>query len=88
MIPRTGSGRGAVLTGQEHEIAELAAAGLTTKQITQRLFISHRTVGAHLYQICPKLGIASRVALGTRCGGWTRGEARPARHPRGRSRVP
>ncbi|MGW1468211.1 ATP-binding protein [Streptomyces sp. NPDC002308] len=51
------------LTAQEREIAELAAGGLTNKQIAERLFISHRTVGAHLYQIYPKLGIASRVAL-------------------------
>jgi DNA-binding CsgD family transcriptional regulator len=57
-------GRGAAeLTAQEREIAELAATGLTNKQIAERLFISHRTVGAHLYQIYPKLGIASRVAL-------------------------
>ncbi|RAJ72570.1 MULTISPECIES: LuxR family transcriptional regulator [unclassified Streptomyces] len=54
---------GSALTAQEREIAELAATGLTNKQIAERLFISHRTVGAHLYQIYPKLGIASRVAL-------------------------
>ncbi|WP_320782889.1 helix-turn-helix transcriptional regulator [Streptomyces sp. CRN 30] len=56
-------GSGAALTAQEREIAELAASGLTNRQIAERLFISHRTVGAHLYQIYPKLGIASRVAL-------------------------
>ncbi|WP_437114940.1 hypothetical protein [Streptomyces flaveolus] len=27
------------------------------------MFLSHRTVGAHLYQICPKLGITSRAML-------------------------
>jgi len=41
----------------------LAAAGLSNKEIGQRLFMSHRTVGAHLYQIFPKLGITSRAAL-------------------------
>jgi DNA-binding CsgD family transcriptional regulator len=41
----------------------LAATGLTSKQIGQRLFLSHRTVGAHLYQIFPKLGITTRAAL-------------------------
>jgi DNA-binding CsgD family transcriptional regulator len=51
------------LTPQEREIAMLAAAGLSNKQIGQRLFLSHRTVGAHLYQIFPKLGITSRAAL-------------------------
>ncbi|MCQ4205934.1 helix-turn-helix transcriptional regulator [Streptomyces longispororuber] len=61
--PSTADGHRTALTAQEREIAELAAAGLTNKQIAERLFISHRTVGTHLYQIYPKLGIASRVAL-------------------------
>ncbi|MEV0175504.1 AAA family ATPase [Streptomyces sp. NPDC050803] len=61
--PQSEAGTGTPLTAQEREIAELAATGLTNKQIAERLFISHRTVGAHLYQIYPKLGIASRVAL-------------------------
>jgi DNA-binding CsgD family transcriptional regulator len=51
------------LTPQEREIAELASGGLTNKQIGQKLFISHRTVGDHLYKIFPKLGITSRAAL-------------------------
>ncbi|MFF4354453.1 ATP-binding protein [Streptomyces sp. NPDC001530] len=63
VVPDPDDRSGGVLTAQEREIAELAATGLTNKQIAERLFISHRTVGAHLYQIYPKLGIASRVAL-------------------------
>ncbi|WP_329008782.1 AAA family ATPase [Micromonospora rifamycinica] len=51
------------LTGQELEIAGLAAAGLTNKQIAERLYLSHRTVGAHLYRIFPKLGISARAGL-------------------------
>ncbi|MER6176741.1 LuxR family transcriptional regulator [Streptosporangium sp. NPDC001681] len=51
------------LTPQQREIAELAAAGLTNKQIGERLFLSPRTVGTHLYQLFPKLGITSRAAL-------------------------
>lgn len=51
------------LTAQELEIAQLAASGLTNKQIAERLFLSHRTVGAHLYRIFPKLGITSRAGL-------------------------
>jgi DNA-binding CsgD family transcriptional regulator len=53
----------ASLTAQEREIALLAATGLSNKQIGERLFLSHRTIGAHLYQIFPKLGITSRAAL-------------------------
>ena len=52
-----------VLTWQEYEIAELAAAGLTNKQIGEQLFLSHRTISTHLYRIFPKLGITSRAAL-------------------------
>jgi DNA-binding CsgD family transcriptional regulator len=51
------------LTPQQREIARLAAAGLTNKQIGERLFLSPRTVGTHLYQLFPKLGITSRAAL-------------------------
>jgi DNA-binding CsgD family transcriptional regulator len=61
-----GSGRdrsATILTWQEYEIAELAAAGLTNKQIGERLFLSHRTISTHLYRIFPKLGISSRAAL-------------------------
>jgi DNA-binding NarL/FixJ family response regulator len=41
----------------------LAASGLTNKQIGERLFLSHRTVGFHLHRLFPKLGISSRAAL-------------------------
>jgi DNA-binding CsgD family transcriptional regulator len=51
------------LTAQQRQIAELAAAGLSNKQIAERLFLSPRTVGYHLYQIFPKLGVTSRAAL-------------------------
>jgi DNA-binding CsgD family transcriptional regulator len=55
--------RTAALTAQERQIATLAATGLTNKQIGQQLFLSHRTVGAHLHRLFPKLGITSRAAL-------------------------
>ncbi|GAA4261343.1 hypothetical protein GCM10022255_093610 [Dactylosporangium darangshiense] len=62
--PDTSPGtRSASLTAQEWQIATLAATGLTNKQIGERLFLSHRTVGAHLHRIFPKLGITSRAAL-------------------------
>jgi ATP/maltotriose-dependent transcriptional regulator MalT len=51
------------LTHQELEIARLAASGLTNKEIAARIYLSHRTVGAHLYRVFPKLGISSRAAL-------------------------
>jgi DNA-binding NarL/FixJ family response regulator len=39
------------------------AAGPTNKQIAGRLYLSHRTVGAHLHRAFGKLGVTTRVAL-------------------------
>ena len=51
------------LTAQELQIAQLAAGGLSNREIGQRLFLSHRTVSTHLYRVFPKLGITSRAGL-------------------------
>jgi DNA-binding CsgD family transcriptional regulator/tetratricopeptide (TPR) repeat protein len=51
------------LSPQESQIAQLAADGLSNREIGERLFLSPRTVGSHLYRIFPKLGITSRVEL-------------------------
>jgi DNA-binding CsgD family transcriptional regulator len=51
------------LTAQELQIAQLAADGLSNREIGQRLFLSHRTISTHLYRAFPKLGITSRAEL-------------------------
>ncbi|CCK24630.1 LuxR family transcriptional regulator [Streptomyces davaonensis JCM 4913] len=51
------------LTWQERRIADLAAGGLTNKEIGDRMHLSPRTVSSHLYRVFPKLGITSRAAL-------------------------
>ncbi|WP_316520045.1 LuxR family transcriptional regulator [Kitasatospora brasiliensis] len=53
----------APLTWQERRIADLAAGGLTNKEIGARMRLSPRTVSSHLYRVFPKLGITSRAAL-------------------------
>ena len=52
------------LTAQELQIAQLAAEGLSNREIGQRLFLSHRTISTHLYRVFPKLGVTSRAELG------------------------
>jgi DNA-binding CsgD family transcriptional regulator len=52
------------LTPQEVQIAQMAADGLTNREIGQKLYLSHRTVGSHLYRLFPKLGVTSRSQLG------------------------
>jgi DNA-binding CsgD family transcriptional regulator len=53
----------AQLTPQELQIAQLAADGLSNREIGERLYLSHRTVGSHLYRLFPKLGVTSRGQL-------------------------
>jgi DNA-binding CsgD family transcriptional regulator len=51
------------LTAKEYEVAQLAARGLTNKQIGVELFLSPRTVATYLYRAYPKLGVSTRAAL-------------------------
>ena len=51
------------LSEAERRIADLVARGHSNKEIARQLFVSHRTVGSHLYRIFPKLGLRSRVEL-------------------------
>jgi len=51
------------LTRREREIAGLVASGLSNREIAARLFISKRTVDAHVDHIFSKLEISSRVQL-------------------------
>jgi len=61
------------LTSQEQRVAQLAAGGLTNKEIAQRLWLHVSTVESHLQQVYSKLGIRSRRQLMTRFDGLTAG---------------
>ena len=51
------------LTRAERAVAELVSEGLTSRQIAEQLFVSPRTVDAHLSHIFRKLEISSRAKL-------------------------
>jgi ATP/maltotriose-dependent transcriptional regulator MalT len=51
------------ITDREREIVMLAAAGLSNRQIAERLSVSVRTVEGHVYRIFAKLGIERREQL-------------------------
>ncbi|MGK5639893.1 AAA family ATPase [Streptomyces sp. URMC 126] len=61
--PRAANRNPDSLTWQERRIADLAASGLTNKEIGERMHLSPRTVSSHLYRAFPKLGITARAAL-------------------------
>ncbi|HET7487398.1 MAG TPA: AAA family ATPase [Acidimicrobiales bacterium] len=62
----SGTRGGSELTAAERRVAQLAAAGLTNREVASQLFMSAKTVEAHLATIFRKLGIRSRVQLGAR----------------------
>ncbi|MEV0170550.1 LuxR C-terminal-related transcriptional regulator [Streptomyces sp. NPDC050803] len=51
------------LTARQRQIVTLAAAGLSNRQIAERLTLSIRTVGNHLYSAYTRLGASDRGAL-------------------------
>jgi predicted ATPase/class 3 adenylate cyclase/DNA-binding CsgD family transcriptional regulator len=53
----------ASLTRAELDVVKLVSEGLGNKEIAARLFVSHRTVHAHLTHIYTKLGLNSRLQL-------------------------
>ena len=49
------------LTGREHEILELVAAGLTNREIGERLYLAEKTVKHYMTNVLQKLHVRSRV---------------------------
>ena len=56
------------LTRREEEVTSLVARGLTNRRISEELFISERTVDAHVRKILKKLGLRSRAQIAARAG--------------------
>jgi DNA-binding CsgD family transcriptional regulator len=53
----------AAMTKSELAVTQLAADGLTNREIAERLFVSPHTVNTHLRHVFAKLGVNSRVDL-------------------------
>jgi DNA-binding NarL/FixJ family response regulator len=51
------------LTPTERRVAELAASGLTNRQMAEALFVTVKTVETHMARVYQKLGISSRPQL-------------------------
>jgi DNA-binding CsgD family transcriptional regulator len=64
-LERTGVHRtvGGELSAAERRVADLAASGATNKEIAAALFMSAKTVEAHLSRIYRKLDVRSRTEL-------------------------
>ena len=62
-LPASGRRSVELLTPQELRVCELAARGMSNRAIGEHLFVSPRTVGAHLYAAFQKLGISTRRQL-------------------------
>jgi DNA-binding CsgD family transcriptional regulator len=56
------------LTRREREVAALAARGVPSRAIAERLHINVRTVGNHLQRVYDKLGVSSRTGLAEALG--------------------
>jgi DNA-binding CsgD family transcriptional regulator len=54
---------GLPLKGRQREVVELAVAGLSNREIAERLVMSVRTVEGHLYRACQRVGVNTRDEL-------------------------
>ncbi|HEV7363996.1 MAG TPA: LuxR C-terminal-related transcriptional regulator, partial [Solirubrobacteraceae bacterium] len=53
------------LTSSERRVAEMAATGMTNREIAQALFLTIKTIESHLHAAYDKLGISSRQQIGS-----------------------
>lgn len=56
----------AVLSGREDQVARAVSAGRSNKEVADLMFISERTVKAHLSSVFEKLGVRDRLQLALR----------------------
>jgi DNA-binding CsgD family transcriptional regulator/tetratricopeptide (TPR) repeat protein len=75
--PALRSSPGLPLRGRQREVVELAIAGLSNREIAERLVMSVRTVEGHIYRACQRVGVNTRDELAT----VIRGDNAEGEHP-------
>jgi DNA-binding CsgD family transcriptional regulator len=63
--PALRSPLGVPLTGRQRDVIELVVAGLSNREIADRLVMSVRTVEGHVYRACQRVGAQTREQLAT-----------------------
>ncbi len=61
--PALRSPQGVPLTGRQRDVIELVVAGLSNREIADRLVMSVRTVEGHIYRACQRVGAQTRDQL-------------------------
>jgi DNA-binding CsgD family transcriptional regulator len=61
--PALRSPLGVPLTGRQRDVIELVVAGLSNREIADRLVMSVRTVEGHVYRACQRVGAQTREQL-------------------------
>jgi DNA-binding CsgD family transcriptional regulator len=62
-VDRAATASASALTPREHEVAAHVAAGESSRAIAAQLFVSERTIEAHVANILRKLGVPSRAGI-------------------------
>lgn len=80
--PSAGPNAWSLLSAREAQVARAVSAGRSNKEVAARMFISERTVKAHLGAIFEKLGVRDRLQLVLRLSASPEPASKPAQEPK------
>lgn len=80
--PSSGPNAWSLLSAREVQVARAVSAGRSNKEVAAKMFISERTVKAHLGAIFEKLGVRDRLQLVLRLSASPEPAATPASEPK------
>lgn len=82
VAPSSGPNAWAILSAREAQVARAVSAGRSNKEVAAKMFISERTVKAHLGAIFEKLGVRDRLQLVLRLSASPEPAPTPAAEPK------